>query len=99
MDTNDYISIQQFSVHYNVPAVFLNTLYDYELIEVITVNSTSYIRKTQIKHIERMIRLHFDLELNMEGIDVVDKLLKRVKILQEEIKMLHNRLQFFEDNN
>ena len=44
-----------------------------------------------------MIRLHYDLNINLEGLDAVYNLLKRVENLQSEITSLHNKLRIYED--
>ena len=96
MDTEKYIAIEQFCLYYNVPTSFLNRLYEYELVEIITVETKQCVAKKQIKTIEKLIRLHFDLDINMEGLDVIEKLLERVEGLQQEITGLTNRLTLYE---
>ncbi len=96
METENYISIQQFCVHYNVPITFITALYDYDLIEIIVINETDWIHNTQIKTIEKLIRLHYDLNINIEGIDVIYNLLQQVESLQNEITVLNNKLLFHE---
>ncbi|RPD99895.1 MerR family transcriptional regulator [Aureibaculum marinum] len=98
MDTEKYIAIEQFCTYYNVPTSFLNKLNEYELVEIIKVESRHCVAKEQISDIEKLMRLHFDLDINMEGLDVINKLLKRVEILQQEITTLNNRLSLYENN-
>lgn len=97
METEDLISIQQFCLHHNVPNTFINRLHDYELIEIVVTNNQRYIKITQINDLERMMRLYFELDLNFEGLDVVDNLLKQIATLQNEIANLKNRLRLYED--
>tara|TARA_R110002073_G_scaffold72537_1_gene177644 strand:- start:674024 stop:674320 length:297 start_codon:yes stop_codon:yes gene_type:complete len=97
MDTNEYIAIEQFCSYYNVPISFLDRLKEYELVEIVEVQTTQCVAKEQISDIEKLMRLHFDLEINMEGLDVVNKLLKRVENLQTEITNLSNRLRLYEE--
>ncbi|WAC02781.1 hypothetical protein N7U66_03720 [Lacinutrix neustonica] len=97
METDDLISIQQFCLYHNVPNTFIDSLHNYELIEIIDANNERYIKITQINDLERMMRLHFELDLNFESLDVVDNLLKQVVTLQNQIKDLKNRLRLYED--
>ena len=97
MDTTDLISIQQFCTHYKVPESFISSLFDYELIEITISNNQQYIQSTQIKNIEKFIRFHYDMDINLEGLDAVSNLLKQVESLKEEIVALNNRLSFYED--
>jgi len=96
MGTKDIISIQQFCIHYNIPKSFIKSLNEFELVEIITIQEIQYINVRQIKDIEKMIRLHYELNINMEGMDVVYNLMKRIASLQDEIIILDNRLKFHE---
>jgi hypothetical protein len=96
MDRENLISIQEFCIHYKVPETFINSLYEYELIEIITTENTQYVRVTQIKNIEKLIRFHFELDINLEGIHAISNLLDKVENLQDEIKILNNKIDFYE---
>lgn len=97
MDTTHFISIQQFCTHYNVPSSFINALYDYELIEITVRDNTNYLKVNQLNEVEKMMRLHYELDINIEGIDVIYNLLKQLEQLQFEIRTLKNRLHVYED--
>lgn len=98
METTHLISIQQFCTHYNVPKSFINALSEYDLVEITISENTTYLKTNQLNEVEKMIRLHYDLEINFEGIDVIYNLLKRNESLQNELRRLHNRLKFYEDS-
>ena len=98
METNNFISIRQICVHYNLSMSFIDTLRDYDLIEVVRIRDITCINKSHIKDLERIIRLHYELEINLEGIDAIYNLLKQVEFLQEDIIKLSNRLKRYEDN-
>ncbi|AXG70907.1 chaperone-modulator protein CbpM [Kordia sp. SMS9] len=97
MERKDLISIQQFCIHYNIPSSFINALQEYELVEIIVSNDTHYIKTTQISHLEKIMRLHFELNINLEGVDVIYNLLKRIEYLQNEVTTLKNQLRRYED--
>jgi hypothetical protein len=42
------------------------------------------------------MRLHYDLDINLEGIEAITCLLDRVRSMQEEIRELRNRLGVYE---
>lgn len=98
MDTKDLIPIQIICKRYNVPISFINTLQEFQLIEIITAKEDLFIHTKQIKEVEKMMRLHYDLDINLEGVDAIYNLLKQVESLKQEINSLHNRLRFFEDS-
>ena len=96
MEAKNLISIQQLCVKYEIPQSFLDSLYEFELIEVITTNNTQFVSISQIKNIEKMIRLHYELDINLEGIHAISNLLNRVELLQDKINRLNNKLNFYE---
>ena len=96
MNTNELISLQQFCKHYNVPVKFINALHEYELIEITITRNDNYLKLNQLDVVEKMIRLHYDLDINLEGIDAIYNLLKQVEHLQSEIRELRNKLNFYE---
>ena len=97
MDKEKLISIQEFCLHYKVPETFINSLYEYELIEIITTENTQYVSITKIKNIEKFIRFHYELDINIEGIHAISNLLDTVENLQDEIKKLNNKVDFYEN--
>ncbi|WP_055444498.1 chaperone modulator CbpM [Lacinutrix himadriensis] len=97
MEVTDLISITTFCTHYNVPVTFINDLQDYELIEIVVSDDDNYIKTTQLNELEKLMRLHFDLHINLEGLDAVYNLLERVENLQSEVISLQNTLRLYED--
>ncbi|QRM89349.1 MerR family transcriptional regulator [Lacinutrix sp. WUR7] len=97
MEVTDLISITTFCTHYNVPVTFINDLQDYELIEIVVSDDDNYIKTTQLNELEKLMRLHFDLNINLEGLDAVYNLLERVENLQSEVISLQNTLRLYED--
>jgi hypothetical protein len=96
MDTTHLISIQQFCSHYNVPVSFIDALREYELVEITITDREHYLKTNQLNDIEKMMRLHYDLDINLEGIDAIYNLLKQVEDLQNEIMKLRNKINFYE---
>lgn len=97
MEKSDLISVQQFCAHYSVSKAFINELQEYELIEVIISDNKNYLYKNQLHTVEKIIRLHYDLKINLEGIDVIYNLLKQIEVLNAEKIELKNKLRFYED--
>ena len=97
MKTKDLISIDLVCEHYKVPVTFINKLQEFQLIELTIENDDFYIQKAQVKDVEKIVRLHYDLEISIEGIDAIYKLLEQVKSLRKEITTLNNRLRLYED--
>ncbi|WP_339895478.1 chaperone modulator CbpM [uncultured Algibacter sp.] len=97
METRDLIPIELVCEHYKVPVSFINALHECQLIELTVEKDNLLIRKTQVIEVEKIIRLHYDLKINIEGIDAIYNLLEQVNALRKEITTLHNRLRLYED--
>lgn len=97
MNTKKVITITEFCQHYGIPESFIISLSEYELIEISTETETPCIYITEIQSIEKLIRFHFELDINIEGIHAITSLLNRVERLQENVKSLNNKLRFYED--
>ena len=95
MKITDLITIQEFCTHYQIPKSFINSLYEYDLIEIVNYHETQHIEKNKINHIEKIMRLHFDLDINFEGIDVILKLLNDIESLKRELIGLQNKLELY----
>jgi len=96
METEELIPILEFARHYSIEVSFIDSLREVGLIEIITVGDMRYIHEERIRDLERMIRLHYGLEINLEGVDAVSGLLERIDLLQQEIVALKNRLRLYE---
>ncbi len=89
------ISIQQFCVYHDVPESFIDALSDYDLVEIIEEDNDRYIDEEKMRMVEKLMRLHYDLNINFEGLDVIVHLLNRIDQLENEIIELNNRLDFY----
>lgn len=96
MKTEHLVSIQQFCTHHNVELSFIESLHEIGLIEIMTIEQTHFFDKEKLNELEKMVRLHYDLEINIEGIDAIYHLLNKVKSLQEELNMLKNKFDRYE---
>ena len=97
METKHLISIQQFCSQYEIPITFINALHEYELIEIIVAKNKNYLKAAQIHKIEKMMRMYYDLDINLEGIHVIDNLLEKLQDLQNQVTALNNRLRLYEN--
>ena len=96
MENKQLIRAEELCSRYKIQLSFINTLHQSGLIEVTSVEETTYIPQNQLRTLEQVIRLHHDLDINLEGIEAITHLLKRVKRMQSEITRLKNRLKLYE---
>jgi len=92
MSTKNYILLNNLCIHYDVEISFFNSLNEFGLIEIISVEESQYIQEDKIIDIEKMIRIHQELNVNIEGIDVVLNLLEKIEELQNELIITKNKL-------
>ena len=96
MATQELISITRLCSLYEIEISFISHLKELGLIELTTIEEVSFVHKDYIDDVERMIRLHRDLKVNPEGIDVIFNLLHKVDRLHHELNTLKNRLKLYE---
>ena len=98
MNIENLILIDTLSKHYDIEVTFFSNLEELGLIQITTIKSIGYIHNNQIQNLEKMIRMHHDLEINIPGIDAAFNLLNRIDILQKELQMTKNRLRLYENS-
>ena len=96
METQELIIIDVVCQEYQIEINLINDLESFGLIETIVHNENKYLDKNQLVHVEKIIRLHNDLNINKEGIEIILDLLEKEKQLFSEIKYLKNRLDLYE---
>jgi hypothetical protein len=96
MKTEHLIPVEQFCSRYNIEFSFIDSLHEFGLVQLTKVEEARYIYPEQIFELERMIRLHYELDINIEGIDAISHLLQRVDQLQDELRIVKNRLNRYE---
>lgn len=96
METNNLIRVDQLCSNCDVEFSFINSLNDYGLIEIIVLDDEKYISNEQLKDLERAIHFHYELNINIEGIEVIYNLLKQINDLQQELNIAKNRLRLFD---
>jgi len=98
METTDMIVLDEFCNSHEVEVSFVRTLEEHGLIETIIVNETLCIQENELSKLEQIVRLHQELNINSEGVDAIINLLKRIENMQNEITVLRNKLNFYEEN-
>ena len=96
MQTENLISINEFCTNHNVEISFIRSLQETGLIEITTIEKTIFIDTDQLQKLEKIVRLYYELDINLEGIETINYLLHRINDMQDEIMSLTNRLRFYE---
>ena len=96
MKKGNLIPADEFCSIHNIEISFLSSLQDAGLIEITTVKETGYIPESQLNELEKIVRLYYELDINLEGIETINHLLKRINDMHDEITLLKNRLRLHE---
>ncbi len=96
METSNLILTAQFCTHHNVEVSFITALHDAGLIEIVVVEDNQYLSLEQLRDIEKMIRFHYEFNINIEGIDAIANLLKQINDLQQELTIAKNKLRLYD---
>lgn len=95
MNSTDLIQIKQFCIYHEIENTFITELHNYGLVEIIIQEEDEYLQPEQLPSIEKMIRLHYDLKINLEGIDAIYHLLHKIENLQQKLTATQNKLRLF----
>ena len=96
METNQLVLIEEFCVHYNIDFTFIDSLQEFGLVTLIVQDNGKYLSHDDVPEVEKMIRLHYELGINLEGIDVIYNLLKQIDHLQSELEIAKTKLNFYD---
>jgi len=92
----ELIPAEEFCNSYQIEVSLITVLHEQGLIQLVTVEEKPFIPADQIEDLERIVRLHHDLDINLEGIEAINHLLQRMRQMQENIRSLSNRLRLYE---
>ena len=98
MQTENLIPVSEFCVHHNIEFSFISSLNDYGLVAIEKVAETAFIPVSQLPELEKYMRLYYELEINLQGIEAITYLLQRVQNMQHEMLALKNKLRLYEED-
>lgn len=96
MQNEDMIPAEEFCVHHRIELAFIESLREYGLIETVLVEEKTFLPLSQLERLEKFVRLHYELDINLEGIETIVHLLEKVNTMQDQIRQLTNRLRAYE---
>lgn len=99
MENEQLIPADDFCFHYQVEQTFIHDLSDAGLIEIVTSEEKVFLHAEQLPQVEKFCRLHYELDINREGIEAIAHLLKKVDALEQELLRLRQQQKFFSRQN
>lgn len=96
MQTEKLIALNDFCRYHNIEVSFVESLNDCGLIETFKAGGETFVELNALPELEKMLLLHFDLDVNIAGIETIIAMLQRITQLNQQMKHLQNRLRFYE---
>lgn len=97
MQTGTMIIVSEFCSGQNIEPGFIIALRDSGLVELENVDEQLCLPESQLPQLEKMIRLYYEMDINLEGIETITYLLSRMNEMQQQIRQLNNRLSLYEN--
>jgi hypothetical protein len=98
MQTEYLIAVDEFCANHNIEISFISTLQQNGLIKITTIREARFIDPDQLLQLEKIVRLYYELDINLEGIETINYLLQRISSMQDEIIYLRNKIRIYETN-
>ena len=96
MRTKKLIPVNEFCLNHQIETSFIDSLQDTGLIEITKLKNSLFLESNQLQQLEKILCFHYELDINLEGIESISNLLQQIDYLQEEILGLKNKLRLYE---
>lgn len=96
MQQQENITVNEFCIHHRVEMSFIHTLKDEGLIEFVQLDEQLCVPLQQLPQLEKIVRMYYDMDINIEGIESITHLLKEIEDMQQQITHLNNKLRLYE---
>lgn len=96
MEQENFVSVHDFCTHHHLELSFIQTLEANGVLEITTYNEVQYLPLERLEQVEQFARLHRELDIHPEDLDVVYDLLERMKRLQEQLRQMQQQIDFYE---
>jgi hypothetical protein len=94
MEDQKLVLVQTLCIYYELEASFFESLEEIGLIILVRENEEVYVPEAEVTDLEKVLRLQKELDINLEGIDVIFNLLGKVESLQTELTLAKQRLDY-----
>ncbi|AYM99839.1 chaperone modulator CbpM [Chryseobacterium sp. C-71] len=89
---SERISREELVKIYNVEITFFDELVDYGLLRVETEDNIRYLIYEDLHVFEKFTNWHYDLEINLPGLEVIHDMLSKMEDLKRKNRELMNKL-------
>lgn len=97
MQSEDMILASEFCIHHNIELSLIYSLHESGLVEITEIEEQTFVQASQLLHLEKLVRFHNEMGINLEGIEAISYLLQRITDMQQDIQLLTNKLRAYEN--
>lgn len=96
MEAEEMVLADEFCLHHKIEISFITSLKESGLIDIMSKEEKLFVPVSQLHQLEKMMRMHYEMDINIEGVETVTFLLERMHTMQQQITQLTNRLMVYE---
>lgn len=89
---SERISREELVKIYNIEITFFDELVDSGLLNIQTENEIRYLMYEDLPSFERFANWHYDLEINLPGLEVIHDMLQKMEYLKRRNRELMSKL-------
>lgn len=94
---SERISREELVKIYNIEISFFDELVDSGLLQIQTENEIRYLMYEDLPNFERFANWHYDLEINLPGLEVIHEMLQKMNYLRQRNRELMSKLSAIGD--
>ncbi|OCA68950.1 MerR family transcriptional regulator [Chryseobacterium artocarpi] len=94
---SERISREELVRIYNIEITFFDDLVDYGLLNIQVEDNIHYLMYEDLPDFEKFANWHYDLEINLPGLEVIHNMLKKLDALKRRNRELMNKLSALND--
>lgn len=88
MEQAHFISVEECCSHYHIEMAFIDALEAHGLLYPTVKDKRRYIEHDHLQKLEKFINMHYEMDINMEGMEVVTRLLDKIEAMQEDMRRM-----------
>ena len=92
MENNETIAAEVCCSYYNIELSFVQLLDEHGLINLSRADDKVFISHDELPNLEKYMHLHYELNINLEGLEAISHLLERIHDLQRQMVLLQNKV-------
>ena len=81
---SERISREELVRIYNIEITFFDSLEEAGLLQIETENEIKYLQYDELSTFEKFTNWHYDLEVNLAGLEVINHFLNKIEELRQE---------------